>query len=200
MMFNIVISLLATMALVWAAVSDYKTREVPRLAGFGLLILGLVVLLLNSLWVEAIFLVLAVWCSSGGIWRFVLFLSSLAVLFIRGALIIPLVVGILFFLLMFWSGRLGGGDAQLALGLMAIGNDWAIFAFLSITTILVMFLLSVKKHSGLLPGIKRLFYVGRHLEDEPDVEAIHLPWAVVAMIAGILYFWVWPFFNGVGFS
>jgi len=30
----------------------------------------------------------------------------------------------------------------------------------------------------------------------PDSEAIQIPWAVVASIAGVLYLWSWPFING----
>ncbi|MEJ2607292.1 MAG: hypothetical protein P8Z41_11540, partial [Anaerolineales bacterium] len=68
---NVVISCLTTVLLIWAARFDYTTRRIPRGAGFSLLAIGLFVLLWNQLWIEALFYVLAIWCTSGGIWALV---------------------------------------------------------------------------------------------------------------------------------
>lgn len=197
MFFHIIIAVLASAALIWAAVSDYKTKEIPAPAGFGILALGLFVLLWNKLWIEVIFLILVIWCSSGGIWRLVLIISSLIALFLRGELIIPFVVGCLFVTVMFWSKIIGGGDSQLAVGLVALGHDWAILIYIGLITVLSAFILVIVKKGGVLPGIKRMFTVLRNFSRTPDSEAVQIPWAVIASISGLLYLWSWPFVNGV---
>ncbi len=44
MIFNIIIAALGTALLVWAAIVDSRTRKIPVAAGFGMLGLGLAVL------------------------------------------------------------------------------------------------------------------------------------------------------------
>jgi hypothetical protein len=190
---NIVISSLTTVLLIWAARFDYMTRKIPRGAGFGILAIGLFVLLWNQLWIEALYYVLAIWCTSGGIWILVLILTSLATIFVRGESSIPLVLGIVLVSVFFWMHWFGGGDAQLAIGLIGIGHDWAILAILAGATIFFMILLVFRRY-GIMGGLKRLQHVFLNLGAKPDAYAIHTPWAVIALIAGILYLWLWPLF------
>ncbi len=192
---NIVISSLTTVILIWAARFDYMTRKIPRGAGFSILAIGLFVLLWNQYWIEALYYVLAIWCTSGGIWSLVLILASLATIFVRGENSIPLVLGIILASVFFWMHWFGGGDAQLAIGLIGIGHDWAVLALLAGSTIFLMILLVFRRY-GIMGGLKRLQHVLLNLSAKPDAYAIRTPWAMIALIAGILYLWLWSLFIG----
>jgi hypothetical protein len=192
---NILVASFATVLLLWAARVDYRIGKIPRGAGFGILAIGLFVLLWNQMWVEAVFYVVAIWCTSGGIWSLVLILASIMTMSIQGESSLPLVVGIVFVSLFFWMRWFGGGDAQLAIGLLGIGHDWMILVLLVGCTIISMGVLVFRRH-GLLNGLRRLRYVFQNLGSKPDADAIHTPWAVIALIAGILYLWFLPLFGG----
>jgi hypothetical protein len=192
---NLFIAILVTLLLAWAAYFDVKTRLIPISAGYGLLLVGLFVLLWNQLWIEAAYYVLAIWCTSGGIWRLVLILASALTIFIRGEASIPLVLGILSVSAAFWAGRFGGGDAQLAIGLIGVGHDWPILFFLLCVTSLIGIGV-VFQRFGFVGGINRFIFVFRNFLKKPDDDAIRSPWGVIALIAGILYLWVWPVLNG----
>ncbi len=192
---NAFVASFTTALLIWAARLDLMTRKIPRGAGFGVLAIGLFVLLWNQLWIEALYYVLAIWCTSGGVWTLLLILASLATAFVRGGDSIPLVLGLVIISVFFWMHWFGGGDAQLAIGLIGIGHDWAILAFLVGATIISMIFLVFRRH-GVTEGLKRLHQVFRNLAAKPDAHAIRTPWAVIAMIAGILYLWLWPLFIG----
>jgi hypothetical protein len=192
---NILVAGVTTVLLLWAARVDFRIRKIPRRAGFGLLAIGLFILLWNQLWVEALFYVVAIWCTSGGVWSLVLILASIMTVFLRGESSLPLVIGIVFISLFFWMRWFGGGDAQLAIGLVGIGYDWMILALLAGCTILLMGVLVFRRH-GFIHGLKRIRYIFLNLGARPDVNAIRTPWAVIALIAGILYLWIWPLFGG----
>jgi len=184
-----VLSILATAALVWAAVRDVRSNLIPHIAGLGVLAIGLGYLLLNSLWLESAFYLSAIWGSRGGMWR--LPILMLAVLLLaKGLESIPFVIGVLYVLAIFEMGWFGGGDSQLAFGLVAIGRDWWILAYLFGGTILVgLFVMFLTR--GFRGGIKRFYWVMRHL-NSPDSEAIRFPWAILASLSGLTYFWVFP--------
>jgi hypothetical protein len=145
---------MASAALVWAAVIDVRTHLIPRIAGIGILVIGLGYLLLNALWLESAFFLAAIWGSRGEF------------------------------------GWFGGGDAQLAFGLVALGRDWWILAYLFGGTILLGFVMMFRRH-GFDGGIERSWWVFRNL-NSPDEEAIKFPWAVLASAGGIVYMWVFP--------
>lgn len=193
----IVIYVLATLLLLWAAWIDVRTRKIPVIAGYGILALGLIVLLWNHLWIETIYYVLAIWCTSGGIWKAILSIASLIMIIIRGEVVIPFVLGILVVSIFFWMNRFGGGDSQLAIGLIGVGHDWPVLAFLAGVTIFAMLFLVIRKH-GITSGITRMVIVFKQIDEQADADALHTPWAVIALIAGTLYLWVWPYLNGVG--
>jgi hypothetical protein len=193
----IAIYVLVTLLLIWAAWVDIRTRQIPVIAGYGILTLGLIVLLLNQLWIEAVYYALAIWCTSGGVWKTVLSIASLILVFIRGEEVIPLVLGVLIVAIFFWMNRFGGGDSQLAIGLIGVGHDWPVLAFLAGTTILAWLIIVFRKH-GITSGLKRMAFVFQRIDEQADADAIRTPWAVIALIGGTLYLWVWPYLIGVG--
>jgi len=187
----------ASAALIWAAYTHFKTRQISVVAGFGFLGLGLVFLLIGRLYIHALFYLLAIWGSRGKMWSVPIVVLGMAVL-ILDLSSLPFVLGVLFVLLIFWMGWFGGGDAQLALGLMAMANDWWIVAYLFGGTILVAVVLSIVKRGGIMPAIKRLSLVLKNIGKEPDQEALRIPWGILAAAAGLVYMWIWPGLVGGG--
>jgi hypothetical protein len=182
-------AILTSAALVWAAVRDVQNRLIPRMAGFGVLAIGLGYLILNSLWLESAFFLAAIWGSRGGVWRLpVLVLAVLLLANDPGLL--PYVLGMLYVQAIFDLGWFGGGDAQIAFGLIALGKDWWILVYLFGSTILLGLTL-VFQERGFGGGLGRLRWVLKHM-NAPDKEAIKIPWAVLASTGGLAYIWVFP--------
>ena len=181
---------LVSTALVWGAAQDWRTRQIPLAIGVGILTAGLAFLLLRGQWLTATFYLVAVWGSRGGLWKLPV-LVLLIVLVVEGGLdTVPFVLGILYILSIFWLGWFGGGDAQIAFGLVALAADWWILAYLFGGTILLALVMIVRSR-GFRGAVKR---VGRILGSlkSPDKEAIRVPWAVLAAVGGMMYIWVWP--------
>ncbi len=193
MSFNIIIAALGTALLVWAANVDSRTRKIPVAAGFGMLGLGLAVLVRDGgaipFW--AMYYLLAIWCTRGGVWQAVLVVASIGILWAFEWEAAPLVLGITFVSLLFWRKWFGGGDSQLAFGLMGIGHDWLVLALLFGLTIVLGVGLTIIRQGGVQQGVKRLVSVARRLGGEPDSEAIRTPWGIVAAVAGVSYLWLW---------
>ena len=97
----------------------------------------------ERLWLSAAYYVVAIWCTRDGVWRIVLAVASLALVGVGGEAAVPLVLGALFVSLTFWMKWFGGGDAQLALGLIPIGHDWAVLAFVFGLTLLAGLVLTI---------------------------------------------------------
>jgi len=190
MTFNIGVAVLGTALLAWAVAADARTRKVPMLAGLGMLGLGLAVLLREG-WIGAAYYLVAIWCTRGGIWRFVLGAASVVMLLLYTWEAAPFVLGVLFVSTLFWMKWFGGGDAQLAIGLIGIGHDWVVLGLLFGLTILVGVALMIIRQGGVVQGAKRMAWVARHLGEEADAQAIRTPWAVVAAVAGVSYLWLW---------
>jgi hypothetical protein len=96
------IDVAGTGRLVWGAVADTRWRKTPVLAGIGLLGLGLVVLLVEGRCLWAANYLVAVWRTRGGTWRYVLAVTSLALLVIEGWEVLPSVAGVLLVAALFW--------------------------------------------------------------------------------------------------
>jgi hypothetical protein len=190
-MFEIGVAIAGTGLLAWAAVADARRRKIPIVAGFGMLLLGLAVLVEASLYTWAAYYLLAIWCTRGGAWRYVLVGASLLMVFEYTWEGLPLVVGVLFVASLFWMKWIGGGDAQLATGLIGIGHDWNVLGMVFGLTIVVGVLLTIVRRGGVVEGTKRLAWIARHLGESPDEQAIRTPWGIVAAIAGVSYLWLW---------
>jgi hypothetical protein len=189
--FEIAVAVVGTGLLVWAAVEDVRRRKVPVIAGFGMLLLSLIVLVVQSWYIWAAYFVIAVWCTRGGIWKYVLVAASLVMVWLYPWDALPIVAGVLFVSTLFWMKWFGGGDAQLAMGLVGIGHDWIVLGILFGLTIVVGIVLTIVRRGGVVEGAKRLAWVAGHLGERADAEAIHTPWGIVAAVAGVTYLWLW---------
>jgi hypothetical protein len=185
------VAVVGSALLVWGAVSDAKWRKIPVVAGFGMLGLGLIVLVAEGLYIWAAYYLVAIWSTRGGIWRYVLAGASLVMVVVAGWEAVPLVVGVLLVATLFWMKWFGGGDSQLAVGLMGIGHDWLVVGVLFGVTILAAIVLSVRRGGGVVPAARRLVWVARNLNRPPDEDAIRTPWGIIAAVAGVGYLWLW---------
>ena len=185
---RVILYVLASAALLWAAVGDFRKRKIPRVAGFGLLLIGLIFLLINQMWLEAVFYLTAIWGSRGGWWIVLYVLIAIGVVY-RELDSLPLVVGILFVLSMFEYGWFGGGDSQVAFGLVAIASDVWMVLYLMTGAVVLVFVLNIFREGGILGAIKRFVFT---LKNPPDESALRTPWTVSALMVGLVYLWVWP--------
>jgi len=183
-----VLYVLTSAGLIWAAIGDIRQRKIPKPAGLGLLVIGLVFLLINEMWLEAVFYLSAIWGSRGGWWP-VLYILFAVILVYRDLDSLPFVVGILYVLSLFELGWFGGGDAQVAFGLIAIAADWWIVIYLIMGANILAIVLNIIREGGVMGAIKRLRWA---LKNPPDESALRTPWVVLAMTVGLIYLWIWP--------
>jgi len=191
MTFRVAIAVAGTALLAWAALTDARTRKIPVAAGLGVLGVGLAVLVWERWYLGALYYLIAIWSTRGGVWRYVVGAASLVMLWTNGWEAVPFVIGVLFVALLFWMKWFGGGDAQLAVGLIGIGHDWVVLGVLFGLTILVGLVLTVVRQGGVGEAARRMVWVARHMSEPADEQAIHTPWAIVAAIAGASYLWMW---------
>ena len=191
--------ILVSVLLIWAAVSDWKTRLIPRISGLGLLTIGFVYLLYGHNYaVAGYYLIMIIYSGLKHNGTFVqLFVILLSIL----VLLDPTknndyIFGMLFTIFMYKYGVFGGGDSKIALALLAIGQDWTMLYYIFLPNIIIAFILIIKNQgvSGLSKRIIRVFnnFRTKNKPSEGDTEAIWFPWAVIAAPAALVYFWIYP--------
>ncbi len=180
--------------LVFAAVSDVRSRRIPLPVGLGLLCSSLVLILRQGHFIEAGFLVLAVIGSRGGWWSLLVWVAAIVMtanLGQEGSL--PMVVGLMAFYVLFKLRWIGGGDAQVGYALVAFARDWTILYYLAGILVPVGLFLVFRRY-GFLKAFSRLWTVTRSLfkASPADPEAIRTPWALWAAIGGLAYIFIFP--------
>lgn len=174
--------------LVWAAFEDLRTRLVPYAAGYGLLLVAIADMLARGYWPEALFFVIAILGTRGGLAMAVAIVSGIVLYEVRGEQVAPLLVGLFVTYNLFRLRWIGGGDAQVAFALIALANDWAMLWILSAGTFLTWVLLSfVRSPLNALRRMKVVFQ-NRNRPPEEDEDAIRGPWVVIGALAGMTYF------------
>jgi len=186
------LKLVISAMLVYAAVEDVRKREVPYVAGIGLMLLGAFTLIWDQHWLLVVFYFSAVLGSKGGMWGLlpaVFGLSALAVPGLRGEAY-PFIIAIFFVNVMFGLGAIGEGDAVLAYGLLGIAYEsglWMPLVLLG-TSVLGMLPIFWKRSPG--EAISRVGDIVRNFgQIEEDEEAVLFPWAVIAAGIGLVFIW-----------
>jgi hypothetical protein len=187
-----ILAFVVTSGLIWSALEDAHSRHIPRVAGICILAVGLISLVLSSLWLASTFYIAAIWASGGGLRRLPMILFAIP-LVADGVGSVPFILGILFVLAIFELGWLGGGDAQLAFVLIGLARDWWMLGYFFGGTILLALIL-VLMQRGVRGAARRFWWVARNLE-APDAEAIRVPWALIAALGGLTYIWIHPGMN-----
>jgi hypothetical protein len=137
---NQALKLIISGLLIYSAVIDLKKREVPYVAGIGILLIGVVTLFWEQHWLLGVFFLVAVMGSRGGLWGIAAVAAVLTTLAVPGLMAeaYPFILAIFFIIIMFRFGVFGQGDAVLAFGLLAIAYKdglWMPLALLGTTLI-----------------------------------------------------------------
>jgi len=174
-----------------AAFFDWRTRRIPILIGYGMILLAFLFLLVQNLWWSAAFLALVVYGSrspSAMLPSVIIWIAMAQ----SGQSNPALVAGLYLATLLLWLGWFQGGDTQIAYALLALAGDWWIFAYLFGGTILFGLLLIIAKY-GAGGAFGRFRHVAGALNHgKNDAAAIRLPWAVLAAVFAWTYFWLLP--------
>ena len=178
--------------LIYAAVEDIRKREVPYIAGIGLMLFGAFTLIWDQHWLLLVFYLSAVIGSKGGVWGLLpaaMGLSALAVPGLMGEAY-PFILAILFVNAMFGFCAIGAGDAVLAYGLLAMAYEsglWMPLALLGTSLLGIIPIFWKRSPKEVVNRVRDIFqHFGQIEEDE---EAVLFPWAVIAAGIGLVYIW-----------
>ncbi|MCK4488840.1 MAG: hypothetical protein KAU23_01200 [Anaerolineales bacterium] len=179
--------------MIYAAVVDLKKREVPYVAGIGILLFGGFSLFWNQHWLLGVFYLVAVMGSRGGLWGLAAMVIALTTLAVPGlvAEAYPFILAIFFIIMMFRFKVFGQGDAVLAFGLLAIAYEdrlWMPLVLLGTSILGIIPLFWKRTPKEILERTKLILKNFGRIE--ADEEAVKFPWAVIAAAIGLVYLWV----------
>jgi len=190
---NLAIKIVISLLLIYAGVIDLKKREVPYVAGIGILLFGAFSLFWNQHWLLGVFFVVAVMGSRGGLWGLAAMVIALTTLAVPGLVAdaYPFIIAIFFIIMMFRFKVFGQGDAVLAFGLLAIAYEdklWMPLALLGTSILGIIPLFWKRTPKEILERTKLI--LSNFGKIEKDEEAVKFPWAVVAAAIGLFYLWL----------
>lgn len=190
---NLLIKLVISLLLIYAAVIDVRKREVPYVAGIGLMLFGGFTLIWDQHWLLSVFYFSAVIGSRGGVFGLIPVMIGLVVFAVPGLMAeaYPFIMAILFVITMFGFGAIGSGDAVLAFGLLAVAYEnklWMPLVLLGSSLIGVIPLLWKRSPKEIWKRTKKI--LANFGKIEQDEEAVLFPWAVIAAVVGLIYVWV----------
>ena len=190
---NLALKAVISLLLVYAAVMDVRKREVPYVAGIGLMLFGGFALIWNQHWMLVLFYFSAVLGSKGGIFGLIPLILALVSFGVPGLMgeAYPFILAILFVITMFQFKAIGSGDAVLAFGLLAIAYEsklWMPLVLLGSSIIGVVPLLWKRNPKEIFERTKKILINFGKIEQ--DEEAVLFPWAVIAAVIGLVYVWM----------
>jgi len=190
---NLINVIVVSGLLIYAAVIDLKKREVPYVAGIGIMLIGAISLFWEQHWLLGVFYLIAVMGSRGGLWGLAAVAVALTTLAVPGLMAdaYPFILAIFFIITMFRFGVFGQGDAVLAFGLLALAYKdglWMPLALLG-TSLLGIIPLAWKRSPKEI--LSRATHILKNFgKIEKDEEAVKFPWAVIAAVIGLVYLWL----------
>jgi len=190
---NLVNIIVVSGLLIYAAVIDLKKREVPYVAGIGIMLFGAISLFWEQHWLLGVFYLVAVMGSRGGLWGLAAVALALTTLAVPGLMAdaYPFILAIFFIITMFRFGVFGQGDAVLAFGLLALAYQdslWMPLALLGTSLLGIIPLVWKRSPKEILD---RATHILKNFDSiEKDEEAVNFPWAVIAAVIGLVYLWL----------
>ena len=190
---NLALKIAISLLLIYAAVIDLKKREVPYVAGIGILLFGAFSLFWTQHWILGAFYLAAVMGSRGGVWGLITAAIALTTLAVPKLMseASPFILAIFFIIVMFRFGVFGQGDAVLAYGLLAIAYEdglWMPVAMLGSSILGIIPLFWKRSPKEIWERTKHILSNFGKIEE--DEEAVKFPWAVIASIMGLVYLWL----------
>lgn len=172
---------------------DLRKREVPYIAGIGILLYGAFTLFWDQHWLLGVFYLVAVMGSRGGIWGLAAAVVALTTLAFPGLMdeAYPFILAIFFIIMMFRFGVFGQGDSVLAFGLLAIAYEdglWMPLVLLGTSILGIIPLVWKRTPKEILERTKLILSNFGKIEE--DEEAVRFPWAVAGGAIGLIYLWL----------
>ena len=192
-MINLIVKTIISGLLIYAAIMDLSKREVPYVAGIGLMLFGAFALIWDQHWLLVAFYLSAVLGSKGGIFGLIPIVMALVSFGVPGLMdeAYPFILAILFVITMFQFRAIGSGDAVLAFGLLAIAYEsklWMPLVLLGSSMIGVVPLVWKRNPKEIFERTKKILTNFGKIEE--DEEAVLFPWAVIAAVIGLVYVWL----------
>ena len=176
-----------------SAVSDEKTRRIPKGCSYGLLLISLMLLILEKQYVFAAYFTLAVFATGSKSLKLLLFIGATAIFANKGEAAFPLIFGLAAADLFFSLKIIGGGDAQLLFSMLGFGyKSWKMAASVSAVTIIAGFVIILFPVRSInlkerITSIKESWKTGTIASDH---NRIRIPFAVLLPLSFMLYSFV----------
>ena len=176
-----------------SAVSDEKTRRIPKGCSYGLLLISLMLLIFEKQYVFAAYFTLAVFATGSKSLKLLLFIGATAIFANKGEAAFPLIFGLAAADLFFSMKIIGGGDAQLLFSMLGFGyKSWKMSASVSAVTLIVG-LIVILYSRGSINLRERITFIKNSWKTgtiESDRSRIRIPFAVVLPMSFMLYSFV----------
>ena len=176
-----------------SAVSDEKTRRIPKECSYGLLLISLMLLIFEKQYVFAAYFTLAVFATGSKSLKLLLFIGATAIFANKGETAFPLIFGLAAADLFFTLKIIGGGDAQLLFSMLGFGyKSWKMAASVSAVTLIVGITVILYSHGSRnmrerITSIKNSWETGKI---ESDRSRIRIPLAVIFPMSFMLFSFV----------
>ena len=190
---NLVNIIVVSGLLVYAVVIDLKKREVPYVAGVGIMLIGAISLFWEQHWLLGVFYLVAVMGSRGGLWGLAAVALALTTLAVPGLMAeaYPFILAIFFIITMFRFGVFGQGDTVLAFGLLALAYQDALWMPLALLGTSLFGIIPLVWKRSPKEILDRATHILKNFGSiEKDKEAVKFPWAVIAAVIGLVYLWL----------
>lgn len=191
--FQAAFSVVFFMMLIISAVSDVRTRRIPKICSYGLLLISLLRLVYDRQYVLAVYFALSVFATGSKSLKLFLYIGAAAIFANKGETSFPLIFGLAAVDLLFTLKIIGGGDAQLLFSMLGFGyQSWKMSASVSAVTIITGFVVILFSGRTInskerITSIKDSWKTGTITSDH---NRIRIPFAVLLPLSFMLYSFV----------
>ena len=181
------------MMLIISAVSDVRTRRIPKICSYGLLLISLLRLVYDRQYVLAVYFALSVFATGSKSLKLFLYIGAAVIFANKGETSFPLIFGLAGADLLFTLKVIGGGDAQLLFSMLGFGyKSWKMAASFSAVTIIAGFVIILFPVRSInlkerITSIKESWKTGTIASDH---NRIRIPFAVLLPLSFMLYSFV----------
>ncbi|MBQ6342588.1 MAG: hypothetical protein IJI41_05650 [Anaerolineaceae bacterium] len=183
------VTLLFFMLLLCSAIADIKTRRIPKLFSYTLLVFPFLQFFYDKQYLLAVFYVLSIIATGNKKIKLILYTAAVVIFANSGSASLPLIFGTAAADLLFSLRFIGGGDAQLLFALLGAGyKDWNMVVSI-VLVILAAGIAATVYSTGLKNIGKRIVEIGVNLKRgtvESDVNRLKIPFAAFLPFAFLL--------------
>ena len=176
-----------------SAVSDVKSRRIPKVCSYGLLLISLLRLIYDRQYFLAAYFALSVLATGSRSLKLLLYIGATAIFANKGESAFPLIFGLAAADLLFTLRIIGGGDAQLLFSMLGFGyKSWKMAASVSAMTLITGFVVILFSYGSInlkerITSIKNSWKTGTITSDH---NRIRTPFAALLPFSFLLYSFV----------